>query len=254
MRTNDIAPVLAGLFSELVDGASKTGAFILNSGDAGLLRSLDKLSAADASRSANDGATIAAHAQHLRYGLSLMNRWAAEGGNPFADAKWDEAWKTSAVDDAAWAEIRSGLRDETRRWLLLQNAAFLPLFREAMRGRDDVGNERIDQLEPLAVGDKAPLAEIFADVGRDSGEAARKTLAFLRGPEQAVELIDAARTLIFLKGTNSHDYKYSSAVLEDYHQLTPAWRDRFLAASLYKMRHEGERTTPLIERIQSALS
>ena len=122
MRTNDIAPVLAGLFSELVDGASKTGAFILNSGDAGLLRSLDKLSAADASRSANDGATIAAHAQHLRYGLSLMNQWAAEGGNPFADAKWDEAWKTSAVDDAAWAEIRSGLRDETRRWLTALSA------------------------------------------------------------------------------------------------------------------------------------
>ena len=122
MRTNDIAPILGGLFSELVDGASTTGAFILNSGDAGLLRSLDKLSAADASRSANDGATIAAHAQHLRYGLSLMNQWAAEGGNPFADAKWDEAWKTSAVDDAAWAEIRSGLRDETRRWLTALSA------------------------------------------------------------------------------------------------------------------------------------
>ena len=41
------------------------------------------------------GATIAAHVQHVRYGLSLMNRWASEGGNPFADAKWDEAWKTS---------------------------------------------------------------------------------------------------------------------------------------------------------------
>ena len=60
----------------------------------GLLRSIDKLSAADASQAVNDGATIAAHAQHLRYGLSLMNRWAAEGGNPFADAKWDEAWNS----------------------------------------------------------------------------------------------------------------------------------------------------------------
>ena len=89
------------LFSELVDGASgRRGAFILNTGDVGLLRSLDKLSAADASRSVNDGATIAAHAQHVRYGLSLMNRWAIEGGNPFADATWDEAWKTSDVDAA----------------------------------------------------------------------------------------------------------------------------------------------------------
>ena len=90
---------------------------MLNTGDAGMRVSLDKLSARDASRSANGGATIAAHAQHVRYGLSLMNRWAAEGGNPFADAKWDEAWKISAVDDNQWAEIRDGLRHETGRWL-----------------------------------------------------------------------------------------------------------------------------------------
>ena len=118
MRTTEASPALSRLFSELVDGTAGGGeAFILNSGDVGLLRSLEKLSAADASRSVHDGATIAAHAQHLRYGLSLMNRWAAEGGNPFADAKWDEAWKTSSVDDSAWDEIRHGLRDETQRWL-----------------------------------------------------------------------------------------------------------------------------------------
>ena len=52
----------------------------------------------------------------MRYGLALMNRWAREGGNPFADAKWDEAWRTSDVDTAAWDEIRSGLRDEVQQW------------------------------------------------------------------------------------------------------------------------------------------
>jgi hypothetical protein len=118
MRTADIASVLARLFSELTYGlVPEGGPFVLNSGDIGLLRSLDKISAADASRSVNGGATIAAHAQHLRFGLSLMNRWAREGGNPFANAKWDEAWKISAVDAAAWDEIRSGLRDEADRWL-----------------------------------------------------------------------------------------------------------------------------------------
>ena len=116
MRTTDISPILALLFSELVNGPGDTGAFMLNSGDAGLLRSLDKLSASDASRSVNGGATIAAHARHVQYGLSLMNRWASEGGNPFADAKWDEAWNTSAVDAAEWDGIRSGLRDEVTRW------------------------------------------------------------------------------------------------------------------------------------------
>ena len=118
MHTNEINPSLTTLFSELVLGAKPGGgAFILNSGDIGLLRSLDSLSAADASRSVHDGATIAAHAQHVRYGLSLMNRWAKEGGNPFMDAKWDEAWETSRVDDTGWSEIRSGLRAEAERWL-----------------------------------------------------------------------------------------------------------------------------------------
>jgi hypothetical protein len=118
MRTPDTSRVLSRLFSELVDGASDpTGAFMLNSGDVGLLRSLDKIPAADASRSVNGGATIAAHAQHLRDGLSLMNRWAHEGGNPFADARWEDAWKISTVDAARWEEIRHGLRDEAHRWL-----------------------------------------------------------------------------------------------------------------------------------------
>jgi hypothetical protein len=121
MRTNEVAEVLARLFGELTEGVSG-GGFVLNTGDIGLLRSLDTLSAADASRSANDGATIAAHAQHVRYGLSLMNQWAVEGGDPFANAKWDEAWKLSTVGEAEWTEIRDGLRAEVRRWAAVLKA------------------------------------------------------------------------------------------------------------------------------------
>lgn len=112
----DRSPALTRLFRELIDGAKSSAGFVLNTGDLGLLRSLDKLSPEDASRSVNGGATIAAHAQHLQYGLSLMNRWAREGGDPFADATWDKAWSTSSVDAAQWAAIREGLRDEANRW------------------------------------------------------------------------------------------------------------------------------------------
>src|SRR5262245_2183487 len=123
MQTSEFAPVMALLFAELVDGGGDVkGMFMLNTGDIGLLRSLDTLDDAQASRSANGGATIAAHAQHLRYGLSLMNRWAAEGGDPFSDATWDSAWRTSVVDATAWAEIRNGLRDEAHRWLRVLGA------------------------------------------------------------------------------------------------------------------------------------
>jgi hypothetical protein len=121
MRTDDVATALARLFAELTEGVTGSG-FVLNTGDIGLLRSLDTLSAAEASRSVNDGATIAAHTQHVRYGLSLMNQWAADGDNPFANAKWDEAWRISTVGETEWAEIRDGLRDETRRWAAVLQA------------------------------------------------------------------------------------------------------------------------------------
>src|SRR6187200_1040992 len=118
MNTKEVGPVLARLFGELVDGASSPkGAVILNTGDVGLLRSVEGLGAFQASRAVNGGATMAAHAQHLRYGLSLMNRWATEGGDPFSDATWDAAWKTSAVGDSEWRAILQRLHDETRRWL-----------------------------------------------------------------------------------------------------------------------------------------
>lgn len=126
MDTSEIAGTLTTLFAELVEGAPETGAYMLNPRDAGLLRSLDRLSAEAASVSANGGATIAAHVEHLRYGLSLMNRWAA-GENPFADADWTRAWRTTAVSAAEWEESRAGLRDEARRWM------------EALRTPRDVG-------------------------------------------------------------------------------------------------------------------
>ena len=117
MNTAHAGPAMTRIFSELIDGTRPKGGFVLNTGDIGLLRSLDALSPAEASASANAGATIAAHAQHLRYGLSLMNRWAAEGGDPFSDASWDAAWTISSVDASQWEEIRNGLRTEAQRWL-----------------------------------------------------------------------------------------------------------------------------------------
>ena len=52
MLTAESSRTLAHLFSELVDGVtSSRGGFMLNTGDAGMLASLDKLSADEASHS-----------------------------------------------------------------------------------------------------------------------------------------------------------------------------------------------------------
>lgn len=148
----------------------------------------------------------------------------------------------------AWHRVRS---DETRRLLLLQNAAFLPLYRG---NREDSG-VHIDTLEPLApeAAPEGAVAEVFADVGRDRLAAARKVLAYLKDQPSAQPLADAARRLIFLKGTNAHDYKFSSAVLEDYERLSPAWRDRLLAASVFYFRSSADQDNALVQRTRAAL-
>lgn len=72
MNTNQLSTTLTTLFAELVEGAPPSGAYMLNVNDPGLLRSLDRLSAAAASSAAPGRSSIAAHADHLRYGLSHL--------------------------------------------------------------------------------------------------------------------------------------------------------------------------------------
>jgi len=146
--------------------------------------------------------------------------------------------------------------DATRRLLLLQNAAFLPLFREAMKGRGAMQNRRLSDLEPLEPEAKGPqaVAEIFAEVGRDRERASRMALSYLRSEPDPRGLVDAARRLVFLKGNDSHDYKFSSAVLEDYFHLSSEFRDRYLAASLFILPGSAEPDNELVKRTRAALS
>jgi hypothetical protein len=108
---------LSALLHELVDGSAPEAAWILNPGDSGLLRSLDRLSAPAASVvSPATGSSIAAHVDHLRYGLELMNRW-ARGENPFADADYSASWRRLTVTESEWATVRDRLRVEAQSWI-----------------------------------------------------------------------------------------------------------------------------------------
>ena len=116
MNIRDLGNTLPTLFAELIDGAPQSEAYMLNRGDAGLLRSLDKLSATAASAATPHGSTIAAHVDHLRYGLSLMNRGSV-GENPFDDADWTASWRRTRVSAAQWKQLRDELAREAHRWL-----------------------------------------------------------------------------------------------------------------------------------------
>jgi hypothetical protein len=145
--------------------------------------------------------------------------------------------------------------DETRRMLLLQNAAFLTMFRDAMHSRGKVAAHKLLDLEPAAESSdsQAGVEQIFADIGRDSMSAARRTLAFAKSAGDVQPFIDAARLLVFLKGNDSHDYKFSSAVLEDCRALSPEFRGPFLAASVFNLNGSREKDNPLVERTRAAL-
>ena len=69
----------------------------------------------------------------------------------------------------------------------------------------------------------------------------------------AEELIDAARLLVFLKGNDAHDYKFSSAILEDYYHVSPEWRNKYLALEHVQAAEATVDDNNLVERTRSAL-
>lgn len=141
--------------------------------------------------------------------------------------------------------------DETRRWLLLQAASFLPMFRARMQNARPMPLDELEAIAPKANGAEA-VAEVFADVSRDKTAGARKALGYLRGGGDPLAFIATARRLIYLKGTDSHDYKFSEAALEDYFHVSPALRDRCLAASVGWLKGSGGADSRLVERTRAA--
>ncbi len=149
----------------------------------------------------------------------------------------------------SWQHCRD---EETRKMLLLQNASFMPLF----RGNSKDKGLHIDKLEaaPLKGSGAAAIDEIFADVTQDKLSASRKIITYLSANADAKPLVNAARRLIFLKGRDSHDYKFSSAVLEDYNAMSSPWSDRYLAASVFYLKGTGDKDNDLVKRTRAAIS
>ncbi len=145
--------------------------------------------------------------------------------------------------------------EQTRQLMMLQAAAFLTMFRKRMESGKlaELAIDRIEQAELKPEG-TAALGEIFRDVSSDRLTAARKTLTLLeRKPSALDPLMKEARRLIFAKGNDSHDYKFSSAALEDAYHVTPTWRNRYLASSLFHLRGSGMKDTDLLRRTRAAL-
>ena len=194
--------------------------------------------------------------------VALIN--AGAGPQPIWDAMFQTAGEllmrkagivslhASTTTNALHYAFHHAANDETRRFLMLQNASFLPLFRDDAGATEGV---QIDTFEPAPDARSSPEAveEIFSGLMGDRTLAARRTLAYLDAGGDPKTFVDAAQRLIYLKGTDSHDYKFSSAIIEDWHALSPAFRHRFLAASVHWLKGSSAPDSTLVARTRAAL-
>jgi hypothetical protein len=146
-------------------------------------------------------------------------------------------------------------QDDTRRFLLLQAASFLPLFRATagLNTKTELAIDAFESIAPTSAAADETLEEIFAHVSNDKMLAAKKALGWLAKSGEAKPFIDLAQRMIYLKGTDSHDYKFSSAALEDYRHVSPQLRDRFLAASVFWLKGSGAPDNALVARTRAVL-
>ena len=97
---------LRTLLSETLFRAPPDAAFIINRGEPGFLDTLKSLSARTVSTPPGAGRKpIVSHANHVLFGLGLIQR--AVDGDPkaFDGVDWDAAWKLVEVDDVQWADL-----------------------------------------------------------------------------------------------------------------------------------------------------
>ena len=108
---NTFRKVLLELFAEAYDGPQHSYTwFIDNAPKSGLLGTLEDITSEEASRTfVENGSSIAAHTEHLRWSLAQTN---AMIGGEKPSQNWSESWLVKTVNDNEWHTLRSNLRSE----------------------------------------------------------------------------------------------------------------------------------------------
>ncbi|HEX7001986.1 MAG TPA: DinB family protein [Trueperaceae bacterium] len=95
-------------YRELLEGMPDSDPTWVTSGgrEGGVYGTLGDLTAEEASRVVA-GTTIAAHAEHLRWAIDMVNAYFA-GKEPPSD--WSESWLVKRVDETAWVALNQAIR------------------------------------------------------------------------------------------------------------------------------------------------
>lgn len=160
---------------------------------------------------------------------------------------------TTATNSLFYIYRQSG-KDSTRLLALLQAASWIALFREGSRSRGGFPDKpNIDEFQAAATV-PGSLGEVFDGLKQDRNQAAAQVFAYARAGGDATPFFDAARHLIFTKGTDAHDYKFADSAFEDIKYASPNVRSQLLAASVYYLRGSREPDSPLLQRAREALA
>lgn len=149
---------------------------------------------------------------------------------------------------------RQSAKDSTRLMALLQAASWIPLFREGARSRGNFPDSPNIDVFQAAENSPKDLSTVFDGLANDRAKAAAETLAFAQSGGNPFAFFDAARHLIFMKGTDAHDFKFAASAFEDIQHASPAVRAKLLAASVYYLKGTGDKDSPLLERTRDALA
>ncbi len=105
----DMIRIARELFAEAYEGPADAGSWFVNAApDAGVLGTIEPLTAAQASQTLMPGGrSIAAHAEHLRWSPDLVNR--TIHGEPW-NPNWSASWTVQKVTDEQWLALRTALR------------------------------------------------------------------------------------------------------------------------------------------------
>lgn len=97
-----------GKYRELLEGVPTGEPTWVTTGgpEGGVYGTLDDITAEEASRDLG-GTSIAAHTEHLRWAIDLVNGYFA-GKEPPSD--WSESWRVKEVDEAAWSALKQAIR------------------------------------------------------------------------------------------------------------------------------------------------
>ncbi|WP_271271582.1 hypothetical protein [Aliamphritea hakodatensis] len=145
--------------------------------------------------------------------------------------------------------------DQTKRMLLLQAMSFVTLFRDLLGDRRK--GMMIDNMEPLETlpleNEQDTFAELFASISTDRRVASRQLLHILQQGGEANRYRALGRLYTMQQNAGYHDYKFTEAAFENSYAISPEWRHRYLAASVYYMNGSGDKLNTVVSEARELL-